>query len=92
MIVMFVLLGIAMMQIKNNLSALNAIGFLISMVMVGFSVVSISLQYIGIFAITLMTVIIINILYKHNKDKLFPYLFFIVGGCTTFLIYVQLQS
>lgn len=84
MIVMFVLLGIAMMLIKNNLSALHAIGFLISMVMVGFSVVSISLQYIGIFAITLMTVIIINVLYKHNKDKLFPYLFFIVGGCTTF--------
>lgn len=84
MVVMSIFLGVAMLLIKRNLSAVHAVAFLMSMIMVGFSVVSISLQYVGIFAITLVAVILINILYMHNKEKLFPYLFFIIGGCTTF--------
>lgn len=84
MVIMSIFLGVAMLLIKRNLSGVHAVAFLMSMIIVGFSVVSISLQYVGIFAITLIAVILINILYMHNKEKFLPYLFFIIGGCTTF--------
>lgn len=84
-IIMNILLVIAAIYINKNLSILHAIAFVFSMIAVGFFIVPISLQYIGVFAITLCSIIIINILFQKNLEKYLPYLFFIIGGFTVFL-------
>ena len=63
MIIMFILLGIAIWTISRNLSILHGMAFLMAMLAVCFFIVPISLQYIGVFAIMLVSVIVINILY-----------------------------
>ncbi len=83
-IVMNILLVIAAIYINKNLSVFHAIAFVFSMIAVGFFIVPISLQYIGAFAITLVSIIIINILFQKNLEKYLPYLFFIIGGLTVF--------
>ncbi len=63
---------------------MHAMAFLFSMLAVCFFIVPSSLQYTGVFALTLLSVILVNLLYKMNKENLYSYLFFIMGGCTTF--------
>ena len=85
LIITNVLLIIATIYIYRNSSIFYAISFILSMLLIGFFIVPISLQYIGIFAIMLISVILINIIYQKKMEKLLPYLFFIVGGITTFM-------
>ena len=84
MIVMFLLLLIASMYLNRNLGCLHAFSLAMAMLLVCFFIVPASLQYVGVFAITLITTIIVNIMYERNKERYYPYLFFIVGGFTTF--------
>lgn len=84
MIVMFMLLTGATIMIYRNLSIWHALSFMFSMLAINFFIIPMSLQYTGIFAIMLITVILVNLLYEKKKEKWLPYLFFIVGGCTTF--------
>ncbi len=84
MVIMFILLGISVVYIYKNIGILHAFAFLITMTLIGFFIISISLQYIGIFAITLISIILINVLYKKKKEYLYPYLFIIIGGCASF--------
>lgn len=81
---MFLLLMIAAICISKNLSIMHAMAFLFSMLAVCFFIVPSSLQYTGVFTLTLLSVILVNLLYKMNKENLYSYLFFIMGGCTTF--------
>ncbi|MCI8760719.1 MAG: hypothetical protein HFJ34_06395 [Clostridia bacterium] len=83
-IVMFLLLMIATISIAKNLNNKYAIALFFSMIVVCFFIIPSSLQYISVFAITLFTIILVNILYKIKKEELYPYLFFIIGGCTSF--------
>lgn len=84
MMIMFILLGIATICIYKNLNITHAIAFVFSMIAVGFFIVPASMQYVGVFAITLMSVILVNILYKIKRQNWYPYLFFLIGGFTTF--------
>lgn len=84
MLVMFILLMIATILICRNLSILHALSFMFSMLAVNFFIIPMSMQYIGVFAVMLIAVILVNILFKLKKEKFLPYLFFIIGGCTTF--------
>lgn len=84
MIIMFLLLIVVTIYLYKNLSIWHAIGFTLSMLLVCFFVVPASIQFISIFAITFITIIVINILYERKKENLCSYLFFIVGGVTTF--------
>ena len=84
MIFMMLLLLLSAVYIYKNLSILHSLAYVFSMVVVGFLIVSISLQYFGVFAITALFVIIANIIYEHKKSNLYPYMFFIIGGLTTF--------
>lgn len=84
MLVMFMLLTGVTLMLYKNLSIWHALSFMFSMLAINFFIIPMSLQYTSVFAIMLVTVIIINILYKKNKEKWLPYLFFIIGGCTTF--------
>ena len=84
MIMMFILLIIASIYLYRNLSFWHAISFVFAMMAVCFFIVPVSLQYVGVFAIMLVTMILVNILYEKQKQKIYPYLFFIVGGLTTF--------
>lgn len=84
MLVMFLLLTGATIMIHKNLSTLHAFAFMFSMLAINFFIIPMSLQYTGVFAIMLITVILVNLLYKKKKENWLPYLFFIVGGCTTF--------
>lgn len=83
-IVMFMLLGIAVVGVSKNLNIMHGMALLFSMLAVCFFVVPFSIQYTGVFAITLINIIIINYLYRIKKEKLYPYLFFVAGGCSVF--------
>ena len=85
MMLIFVLLGISLLLIHKNLSFMHSIAFLFSMLSVCIFIVPMSIQYSSIFMIMLLGVILVNILHKNKKTKLIPYLFFIIGGITTFL-------
>lgn len=84
MILIFMLLGITIIKIYKNLSFIHAMAFLASMLAVCIFIVPMSIQYSSIFTITLLSVIIVNWLYEKDKQKFIPYLFFIIGGVTTF--------
>ncbi len=85
MIVMFMLLAGASILIYKNLSIWHALSFVFSMIVINFFIIPMSLQYVGVFAIMLIGVILVNVLYQKKKEKWLPYLFFIIGGCTPFL-------
>lgn len=84
MILIFVLLGISLLLINKNISFMHSMAFLVSMLAVCIFIVPMSIQYSAIFIITLLAVIIVNLLHKKQKAKFIPYLFFIIGGLTTF--------
>ena len=84
MIIMFMLLMGATILIYKNLSIFHASCFMFSMLVVNFFIIPMSLQFTSVFAIMLIAVIIINILYKVKKEKYLPYMFFIMGGVTNF--------
>lgn len=84
MIIMFLLLSITTVGIYENLTIFHALSFAFSMLAVCFFIIPASLQYIGVFAIMMCAIIIINILYKKQKLGLLPYVFFVLGGLTTF--------
>lgn len=83
-IIMFLLLIVATINIAKNLNGIYATAFIFAMMAVCFFIIPSSLQYISVFAITLITIILVNIFYKMKKQNLYPYLFFIIGGCTAF--------
>lgn len=83
-ILMFILLTVVAIYLYKNLGLFYAISLVFSMFSVCFFIVPASLQYISVFAITLISIIIINILYQKDLEKLYPYLFFVIGGITTF--------
>lgn len=85
MLIMFILFIIAILMIYKNLSVWHALSFAFSMLAINFFIIPMSLQYTSVFAIMLVTVILVNYIYQKKKEKLLPYLFFIVGGCTTFM-------
>lgn len=84
-ILMFLLLGIAFISVYKNLNIAHGIALILTMTLVGFFIVPASIQYTGVFAITLINIILVNVLYRIKKENLYPYLFFIMGGLTTFL-------
>lgn len=84
MLLIFVLLGISLLLINKNISFMHSMAFLVSMLAVCIFIVPMSIQYSAIFIITLLAVIIVNLLHKKQKAKFIPYLFFIIGGLTTF--------
>jgi len=83
-IVMFILLGLAVVNVSKNLNIMHGIALLFSMLAVCFFIVPASIQYTGVFAITLINIILVNLFYNTKKEKLYPYLFFVIGGCTAF--------
>lgn len=83
-ILMFLLLGIAVIVVSKTLNIMHGMSLVFAMTAVGFFIVPSSIQYIGVFAITLINIILVNILYMIKKENLYPYLFFIMGGLTTF--------
>lgn len=84
MLLIFVLLGISLLLINKNISFMHSMAFLVSMLAICIFIVPMSIQYSAIFIITLLAVIIVNLLHKKQKAKFIPYLFFIIGGLTTF--------
>ena len=84
MLLIFVLLGISLLLINKNISFMHSMAFLVSMLAVCIFIVPMSIQYSAIFIIILLAVIIVNLLHKKQKAKFIPYLFFIIGGLTTF--------
>lgn len=82
--VMFILLGVAILCVSKNLNFMHGLALLFSLLSVCFFIVPVSIQYTGVFAITLINIILVNVLYKMKKENLYPYLFFIMGGVTTF--------
>ena len=84
MLLIFVLLGISLLLINKNISFMHSMAFLVSMLAICIFIVPMSIQYSAIFIITLLAVIIVNLLHQKQKAKFIPYLFFIIGGLTTF--------
>lgn len=85
MMITLILFTLATIAIYKNLNSLHVLAFAFTMVTICIFIIPISIQYFSVFAIMLVMVILVNYLFKIQKDNLYPYLFFIVGGITTFL-------
>lgn len=83
-IFMYLLISVTIIKIYNNLGKYITFAFCIALLAICFFVVPFSLQYFPIFAVMLATILIAIKINNCKKSKMYKYLFFIVGGCTTF--------
>lgn len=84
MFVMFMLFMLTVISIYKNFNLLHAMAFVLAMSAVCFFIVPMSVQFINVFAIAFIGVILVNVLYRLKKQNLYPYLFFIMGGLVVF--------
>ena len=70
--------------IYRNVSIYNAVAYILSLTAICIFMVPSSIQYMGIFTVSIAGVIAVNILYMKGKENLYPYFFIILGGCAAF--------
>ena len=70
--------------IYRNVSLYHAISYIISLASICIFIIPSSIQYMGIFTVSILGVIAVNILYLKGKERLYPYLFVIIGCCAVF--------
>lgn len=83
-LIMAFLLAYSSYLIYRNISLYHAFAYILALVSICIFIVPSSLQYMGIFTVSILGVIAVNILYLKGKEKLYPYLFVIIGGCAAF--------
>lgn len=84
MVVFLALLGIAFSMIGNQLGRRYVIAFAITISFMYAIIIPASLQYSCMFIVMLISMISTLLLYKTEKEKFLPYLFFIIGALSTF--------
>lgn len=86
MIFIFILLVSSTVLISKKLGLKYAIAFDTAIFFMGITIIPVSLQYIPVMAITLIASIVILCVENSKKfDKLLPYFFIAIGGCTAFM-------
>lgn len=84
MFLVFLLFALAIISIYKNFNTLYAIAFAFAITAVCFFIVPMAIQYVNVFAILFIGVILVNTLYRMKKQNLYGYLFFILGGLVVF--------
>lgn len=84
MMIIFILLGIVFSMIGKQLGIRHSIAFAITITMMFIIMIPMSIQYSSIFIVTLVAMIATMLLYRHQKKKFIPMLFFIIGAFSTF--------
>lgn len=84
MFVTFVLLGIVIYLMGEQLGLKSIIAFIITICMMYVVLIPMSLQYSCIFIVTLVAMIAVLLVYKYKKSNMIPLLFFIIGTVTTY--------
>lgn len=84
MFVIFILLGIVIYLMGEELGLKNIIAFIITICMMYIILIPMSLQYSYIFIVTLIAMIAVLLAYKYKKNNMIPILFFIIGAVTTY--------
>jgi hypothetical protein len=78
------LLAVCLFLIKQRIGLLPMIFFLLTMVIINFPIIPLSMQFSTVFYIAFISIIII-LIKKHKISNTYYSLFFIIGGCTSFL-------
>lgn len=84
MFIIFLLLGITIYLISNQLGLKTVVAFIITICMMYVVLIPMSLQYSFIFIVTLISMIAVLIVYKYKKQKFIPIIFFITGALATY--------
>lgn len=79
-----ILLGIVYSMISKQIGTKIGVALSIAMAMMYINLISCSIQYSAIFIVTLVSIIVVLELYKHNKEKFLPVTFFLIGAFSTF--------
>ena len=83
-LIMAFMLACSSYLIYRNVSIYNAVAYILSLTAICIFMVPSSIQYMGIFTVSIAGVIAVNILYMKGKENLYPYFFIILGGCAAF--------
>lgn len=83
-LIMTFLLAYSSYLMYRNVSLYHAFSYIIALASICIFIVPSSIQYMGIFTISILGVIAVNILYMKGKQELYPYLFVIIGCCAAF--------
>lgn len=84
MIVFFILLGLTFSMIGKQLGTRYIVAFALTISFMYAIIIPTSLQYSCMFIIMLLATITTLFLYKMEKQKYLPYLFFIIGALSTY--------
>lgn len=84
MLVIFGLLAIVFSMIGKQVGIRYSVIFAIVISMMYIVIIPMSIQYSSIFIVTLVSIIALLLLYKKNKEKYVPMLFFVIGAFSTF--------
>lgn len=84
MFVIFILLGIVIYLMGQQIGLKSIIAFIITICMMYVILIPMSLQYSCIFIVTLMSMIAVLLVYKYKKSHVVPLVFFIIGAVTTY--------
>jgi len=84
MMIIFILIGIVFSMIGKQLGNRYNIAFSITMAFMFVILIPMSIQYSSIFIVTLISMIMVLLLYKYKKERNIPILFFIIGAFATF--------
>lgn len=84
MMMIFVLLAIVFGLIGKQLGIKHGIAFAITITLMYIVLIPASLQYSTIFLVTLVGMIAVLLLYRYQKQKFMPILFFVIGAAATF--------
>lgn len=85
MIFMLTLLFIVVLLIQKKLNVLYSIAYALAFIISGIIIIPLSLQFSPVFIISLLSTLLILLLYdKNNFEKLLPYMFMFIGGLTAF--------
>ena len=85
MLLIFTLLFFAVYLIAKKINIKYALAYFISMLLCQIFIIPMSLQFTPVFLITLISSIVILLLYKKKYfNKLLPYMFLLIGGLTAF--------
>lgn len=83
-IIMAMLLTYSSYLTYRNVSIYHAFAYILSLTIICIYIVPSSIQYFGIFVVSILGIIAINLLYIKGKENLYPYCFIVIGCCAAF--------
>lgn len=83
-IIMAILLFTSCYLIYRNVGLYQSFAYILALMSICIFMVPSSIQYMGIFTVSIVGLLLVNVLYLNGKEKYYPYLFIIIGGLASF--------